>query len=162
MQDYNGTTVHVMSKVLSHKVPCYLLLLANWSQKYCKLLFLYLVCVLIHVADIAVVWDLLIDKSTELDQELATGKEDDSFVKGTYQVSEHIDNIEADLVEEKVPTDLVQADKFLDEHKVMYYDNFVAVLTKDIVVLLLLSSVTLLRILQASRSHYCKSAATNM
>ena len=38
----------------------------------------------------------------------------------------------------------------------MYYDNFV-VLTKDIVVLLLLNSVMLLRILQASRSHYCKS-----
>ncbi|XP_065894663.1 spectrin beta chain, non-erythrocytic 1-like isoform X3 [Dysidea avara] len=70
-----------------------------------------------HVADIAAVWDLLIDKSTELDQELATGKEDDSFVKGTYQVSEHIDNIEADLVEEKVPTDLDQAENFLNEHK---------------------------------------------
>ncbi|XP_065894671.1 spectrin beta chain, non-erythrocytic 1-like [Dysidea avara] len=130
MQDYNGTTVHVMSKVLSHKVPCYLLLLANWSQKYCKLLFLYLVCVLIHVADIAVVWDLLIDKSTELDQELATGKEDDSFVKGTYQVSEHIDNIEADLVEEKVPTDLVQADKFLDEHKALIAEK-AALLNRD-------------------------------
>ena len=108
-----------------------------------------------HVADIAAVWDLLIDKSTELDQELATGKEDDSFVKGTYQVSEHIDNIEADLVEEKVPTDLDQAENFLNEHKVMYYDSFV-VLTKYIAVLLLLSSVTLLRISQASMSHYCK------
>ena len=71
-----------------------------------------------HVADIAVVWDLLIDKSTELDQELATGKEDDSFGKNTYLVSEHIDNIEAGLVEEQVPTDLDQAENFLNEHKV--------------------------------------------
>ena len=109
-----------------------------------------------HVADIAAVWDLLIDSSTEPDQELATGKEDDSFVKGTYQVSEHIDNIEADLVEEIVPIDLDQAENFLNEHKVIYYDNFV-VLTKYIVVLLLLSSVMLLRILQARRSHYYKS-----
>ena len=74
-----------------------------------------------HVADVAAVWDLLIDKSTELDQELATGKEDDSFVKNTYLVNEHIDNIEADLVEEKVPDNLDQAENFLTEHKVCDY-----------------------------------------
>ena len=81
-----------------------------------------------HVADITTVWDLLIDKSTELDQELATGKEDDSFGKSTGVVSEHIDNIEAGLVEEKVPADLDQAENFLNEHKVIVLNRLCVLL----------------------------------
>ena len=72
-----------------------------------------------HITDIAAVWDLLIDKSTELDQELATGKEDDSFGKNTYLVNEHIDDIRGwSGGKEKAPTDFYQAEDFLYEHKV--------------------------------------------
>ena len=81
-----------------------------------------------HVTGITTVWDLLIDKSTDLDQALAPGKENDSFGKSTGLASEHIDIFEAGLVEEKVPADLDQAENFLNEHMVIVLNELYVLL----------------------------------
>ena len=70
------------------------------------------------IADITSVWDELNDRSAELEHLLSCGKEDNVFENDINLISEHVDNIEPALVEEKVPSDLATAENFLKEHMV--------------------------------------------
>ena len=70
------------------------------------------------IADITSVWDQLNDRSTELGHLLSCGKENNSFENNINVISEYVDSIDTALVEERVPTDLITAEKFLKEHKV--------------------------------------------
>ena len=73
------------------------------------------------IADITAVWDELNDRSVELEQLLTCGDDNDVFDKSINMISEHVNDIETVLAEEKVPSDLTTAKCCLNEHMVCTY-----------------------------------------
>lgn len=71
-----------------------------------------------NITDITSIWDELTNRSTELEHLLSCGKEDHSFERSRDVIDGCVDGIEAMLVDERVPSDLVAAENLLSEHMV--------------------------------------------